>query len=446
MTSDDQEAVRTGLDSYSDNFDRLITNPLTDILLVPGHHQFTPERQRVYRDGSRVFLEYGSDSGFTNTDAGVTLSPAAGETLSINTTSRVPYPVGYDVLASMAIEVSQEPASGDVVAGGFGDPDVANFDPETETYSGSSADGYFFYVTSDTGFNEVLLAMVRDGSILDSVRASLTEPMDVWKRLELALNWYDVGPCLFRETYTDVAGGRTDPQYNDLLSAVANDNGKGPLHGTKRLQVQCHQASGNSGLTAEVGSLAAQVPGRYDPLFKTKDHTMNVSVSNTVDETYEVVGALTTDPDQPLIEGQIIDIEVSNTPSSGAKAEVLVITIDPSETNYSDSDFSVPPEHSNQNSIIEQAVGDTGGGSAPTGPDADAAGTDSTGAATATTMTNPGGYQVGRSKINQTGSGNTNQTGKNKDRIVPDTDYALVLVDADTSGTYEIEFATRQNA
>lgn len=446
MTGDIAEAVEAALKGASDNFDNLVANPLTDLITIPGHQDYTPERRRVSRNGSRVFLQYGSDSRFSETDAGLELQPDAGDTLTINTTERVSYPVGYDIIASLAYQLNQAPQSGDVVAGGYGDPDVGNFDPSTHTYSGSSADGYFWYHTSQTGLTEIFLAEVRDGTIIDSVTVALNTNADVWTRMEQMLNWYDVGPCVFTETYTNVSEGRSDPQQNDQLSSVAKDDGKGPLNGSKRIRVQIHQDASNSGLVVEAGSMAVQVPGRFDFIYKTKDHTMDLDASNTTDETYEVVGAIRGDPSRPLVSARINNIEVSNTPSDTAGAEVLVQAIDPSSTNYGDVDFETPAEHSSANSIIEDVVGNTDGGNSPTGPDADAAGTDSTGAATANTMTNPGGYQVGRTKVNQQKKTSTSESGKEKDRVLTDTDVALVLIDATETGVYELEVTTRQNA
>jgi len=48
----------------SDNFDRDVSNPLLDIVDVAGDKDFTPERLRFFKDGSRVFLQYRTDSTF----------------------------------------------------------------------------------------------------------------------------------------------------------------------------------------------------------------------------------------------------------------------------------------------------------------------------------------------------------------------------------------------
>lgn len=427
-----------------DNFGNAIANPMTDLLDVPGHHDYTPERLRLYANGSRVYLQYGTDSRFTETNAGRILAPNSGDTLTLRTGERISYAVGYDLVPSFAWGVNQALQSGDVVAGGYGDPDVDNFDPVSESYSGSSADGYFWILTEDTALDELLLVGVRNGTIFDKVRTTVEKPADIWGRFAQWINWYDVGPCRFIESYTDVDADRENPQQNDTLSSVANDDGKGPLNGSKRARFQIHQDSANSGLELEVGSIGVSIPGRFSYIFKDKEHTQTLDNPTTSADTYEVLGAIRGDPNRPLIQAKISDVAITRTPSTGTSAELLIIAVDPDSTNFVDGDFSTPQEHSPKNSIIETAVSTTA-----TGPDAGAAGTDSTGAETAETLTNQGGYQIGRDTINQQGTGSKSTergSTQSKSRRLYDGDWALLLLDSDEAGTHDVEITTAQNA
>jgi hypothetical protein len=427
-----------------DNFGHLVANPMTDILDVPGEKEVTPERLRFYRNGSRVFLQYGTDNRFEDIDAGVKLKPDSGDTITGRSAERIPYPVGFDLIATMAFQLSQAPQSGDVIAGGFGDPDVDNFDPSTHSYSGSSADGYFFFFTESTGLDRVFLAEVRDGTIVDSLFARPNKGADIWKRVAIWLNWYDVGPGKFIETFTSVGRDRTNPQRNRVLGSVANDDGKGPLFGSKRVRFQVHQDSANSGLVVELGSISGQIPGRFTIKFKDKSHDFTADVSNATSGTFEVVGALKVADGRERVQCIIDDVSIASHPSADS-IKVLVQAVDPSETNYQDSDFSVPVEHSETNSVIRQVEGDGAAGNA-TGPVEDDSGTDSSGPTTSDTMTNPGGYQIASVEVNVDQSTNRTVVGGDKSRVLTDTDYGLVLIDGNTTGTYSLEIDTKQNA
>lgn len=426
-----------------DNFGHLVTNPLTEILDVPGHHEFAPYRKRVFKDGNRVFLQYGTDGVFSDTDAGTSMVPGSDQTLTLQSAKRILYPVGYDIIATHAFAINQAPQSGDVVAGGFGDPDVDNFDPSTESYSGSNADGYFWYLTSNTGIQSMILAVVRDGSILDSVTVSLNKDATVWGRFEQWLNWYDVGPCRFYETFTDVANDRQNPQKNELLSSVANDDGKGPLNGSKRIRFQIHQASGNSGLELEVGSMSGQVPGRFDHNFAEKGFHLDVTPTNTTDGQWEPVAAIQVDPNKPLVQTRIDRAEIVQTASDTTDAEVIVMAVDPSSTNFVDSDFSYPPELSRGNDATRTSTNAAAGDE--TGPDADGSGTDSTGPDTVTSMSDPGGYQLAIHEINQVKNQGATQASSGTDRVLNDGDIGLVMVDTSASENHEISFTISEN-
>lgn len=430
-----------------DTFGNLIANPEKDSINSPGSFQFTPERRRVFRNGSRVFLQYGTDSRFSDTDTGIDLQPDSGDTLTVNTAERVPYPVGNDIKVSWSVQIPNAPQSSDVVAIGFGEPDVDNFDPSTKSYSGSSADGSFIYVTEDNGLDTVFVAEVRDGTIVDSIDDKrLESAFDALVRHEMEGNWYGVGPSIFTESYTDVAESRKDPQQNRIITSVANDDGKSWLFPQKRVRIQVHQDSANSGLTVEAGSLAAKTIGDRTTNFKSKDHTQVLNVSNTTADTYEVVGAIAIDADQNRIKGRLSDIQISSEPSSSAAADVLIQSVDKSSTNYEEADFSVPDEHSAQNSAIRTTAGNTGEGNSPTGPVADDSGTDSSGATLSNTMTNPGGYQIQRTKLGATKNKDQTQAAGQKERVLNDTDFSLILVDANETGDYDLEVTTRQNA
>lgn len=450
VSLDHLKQMLEALSSYTDNFDRQIAQDLSDILIVDGEKEFTPERMRYYKDGTRRFLQYGDDGNYSETASGHLLEPASGQTLILETAERAFYPVGNDLWPSMSRRLTQPPQTGDAVGGGYGTIDIGNFDPANVSYSGTAADGFFWFHTADTGLSEVLLVLAQGGTVVDSRTVSLSKAADILTIIEQRLNYYDVGPSVFRETYTNVADHPLDPQRNEVIGAVANDDGKGPEVGSHRTTLAVHQDAANSGLGVELGSVGVRTPGPSEPNFKTKTHQMELDNSNTTDGTWQVVGAIRGDPSRSTVKLRIPTIEIVATPGSSTnETRVIITAVDPANTDAgsmfpADHADAVPPEHSAKNSIVQAVTDNT-----IVGPDAGDANTDASGAATANTMTDVGGYQLAYDDITSEGSGSKTsvfQGGLVGNREIHDTDLALILVDADTAGTVKIDVVTDQNS
>lgn len=445
MTGDIAEAVANALAGQADNFGRLVANELEDILVVDGEKDFTPERLRYFKDGTRRFLQYGTDSNFSEVQSGHLIEPDAGQTLTLQTAERAYYPVGNDLWPSMARRITQAPQSGDAVGGGYGVIDLANFDPTNITYSGTTADGFFWYHTADTGLERVALALVQAGSVEFDTTVGLTKAADILTIIEQRLNYYDVGPSVYRETYTDVANNPLNPQQNEPIGAVANDDGKGPATGSHRVTVAVSQAPGNSGLGVEMGSVGVRTPGSSEPNYKTKSHEIVLSNGNTTDGTYQVCGAIRGENDRPTVKLRIPEINITATPGSGTNdVEVIVVAVDPANTDADDKTLSTPTEHSESNSVVEQVADNT-----IVGPDAGDGGTGITGAVAANTMTNPGGYQLARDVVDSEGSGSkqsVQQASQSGNREIYDTDIGLFFVESATAGDVVVQVGTDQNS
>lgn len=433
-------------DEGRDYFNRLITNEFTDLIDVPGEHDFTPERLRYYKDGTRRFLQYGSDGNYMETNTGHLLEPNSGQTLRLETAERAAYPVGFDMLPSMARRITQDPQAGDVIGGGYGNLDLDNFQPSTVSYAdGSTADGWFWYHTADTGRDECILAGVRDGTVYyDTGPVKLQKAASTLTLLEMQLNWYGVGPAITREYFTDIEDYPDDPFRRHRVGAVAADDGKSAALASHRVQLGIKQASGNSGLGVEAGSMSVKLSGDPNYQYKSKGHSMDLENTNTVLGEYQVCGALRIDPSRPEIKVRINDLDIISTPGSATNnARVLIMSVDPSETDISPSAFSTPVEHNAANSVVEEVEDNTA-----LGPDIDGS-EDASGASLSNIITNPGGYQIGRESVTPEGTGAASvrttgeQIGK---RNLYDRDWALLLVDSDTAGTCEIDVNTTQNS
>lgn len=432
------------LNESRDLFDRNVANPLSDVLDASGEKDFTPERLRLFKDGNRRYLQYGDDANYSELAAGHLLAPDADQTMTMKTGERAAYPVGNDLWASLSREINGTLQTGDAVGGGYGEIDIGNFDPATETWSGTAADGYFWMHTAATGLDQALLIGARGGSVFDKRTVDLYKTADVFEVIEQRLNWYDVGPSVFRETFTDIADFPDEPQRNKQIGAIANDDGKAAERGSQRVQVGIKQAAGNTGLEVEVGSIGVRTPGNADPEFKTKGHSMDLEVTNGTEGTYQVCAAMRIDQTNATVKLRFPSIEIIKTPgNSQTRTRVMFTAVGPEETDADTKTFSTPVEHSPANSVAREVEDNT-----ITGPIQGAAGNDITGPDTANTMTNPGGYQLARDSVTpeQAGSAGAFSGTLAGNRELYDTDFALILVDAATTGTCEIDVQTEQNS
>lgn len=432
----------------SDNFGRLIANGLRTVVKAPGENDFSPERLEVFSGDTRIQLMYGTDSRYEDTFSGRLLKPGSDEVITCRTAQRATYPIGLDLIPSQAFEINGPVQAGDAVAGGFGIADLENFDPSTREWTGTEADGVMWVITEDEWPDQAYLMMVQNGDVVDEYLIDWETEADIWSRISFLWNWYDKGPAQMVETYTDTSRDRFNPQFNDLKGAVANDDGKGPGKGSHRIFGEVYQASGNSGLELEVGSMATQYVGNFPENLKVKSHTMEVTVDNTTDDTYEVVGAVKHAEGREDEEVSIQNLTFSTLPSTGTDAEVMAIAVDPSNTNFVPEDFFKPPERNEANSAIRHTTESDAAITDAEGPVEDDAGTDASGATQAATMADPGGFQIGRDKENNASQGNESRSSKasiDSNRRLPDGRWALIIVDSNESGTHEIEIRAGEN-
>jgi len=433
------------LNRSRDNFDRDVANELADIIEVAGEKDYTAERLRLYKDGQRRFLEYGTDANYNKVFSGHELSPDAGQTMELKTAERAFYPVGNDLWVSMSQKLSKPPQAGDAVISGYGDLAVEDYNPDTRTWDGTDADGYIGVFDVDTGLDNVFECIVQAGTIVYSNTLSLNKTAGVFSIYERRLNWYDVGPSVLRQSFTDVVQHPERPQQNTVVGATSVDDGKAASRGSHRVGTGIIQAAGNTGLTVELGSIGVRTPGPGEPNFKTKGHRMKLQNSNTDAGVWQVCGAIRADADRPAIKLRFPTIQIESTPGSGvANTQVLLMAVDALNTDADTKTYETPAEHSPSNSVVEIVEDNT-----ITMPLEDDPGTDISGAATANTTTNPGGYQLGTDSTTSEGQGSKSvvtQDGTVGNRELHNGDYCLVLVLSETAGEVDLDVATQQNS
>jgi hypothetical protein len=442
------ERLKDYWDRSRDNFDRNVSNELKDIIELPGEKDFTPERYRYFVNGNRRFLMYGDDANYSETQAGRLLTPDAGMTQTFRSAERAFYPVGNDLWVSIAQAIPTLPDEGDAVISGYGDPNIQNYNPDTRTWGGTTADGYLGIFDADTGTDTVHEVIVQSGTVVYRNDLELRKDADILSIFERQLNWYDVGQSVLKQSFTAIDQHPNDPQQNRTIGATAVDDGQAAALGSQRPVVAVTQAEGNTGLEVEVGSMGIRTPGPAEPNYKTKAHRITATVSTT--DTWQAVGAIRGQPSRNVTKLRLNSINILSTAGSNTNTRVLVVSVDRVNTNATDifngqthADL-VPNEHSKKNSVVEQIVDNT-----ITVPIEDDPGTDVTGAVSANTADNPGGYQIGNDSFTtETAQGNQTvfEEGITPNRELNDRDVGVILVQSAETGDVDLSLVTGQNS
>jgi hypothetical protein len=399
------------LESNKDAFGKFIADGTRNTIDIPSTYTFSPERLRLYVDGSRTKPD--AAALFTDAEGYWTLEPSAGERVEVSTAERPRYVVGYEANLSAASQVSSGLNPDDRLRIGGRDRQS----PENAT---------FFEINGDAPNR----AVIQDqGTEVASVEWAYPDGVDEATpvRYEIRYNAYGVGRLRFNLSYTDTDA---DPvQQNDDVASVAVDDayslGDYNLHLFQELD------AASSGRELRAGSFGFNIFGNVQETTRTKAARLTgLSYGGSGD--YEPLVAARVDPDRGNVYSQFKAVSVFPGSTSG---ELLVQVFRPSETDA--SGFDTPPQQSPNNSVVEQTTSVTEF-------------TDQDGN-TVTADTDPAGYQVGFTRFESSGQGNstrvaTSQQVENKRPLYED-DIAVFLYKADsaTSDTLNLTYLVEQD-
>jgi len=424
------------LERNEDAFDNLVVQGTTVEADLASHYTYSPERYRLFINGTRQFIQYdGNPTGFDDSGDTFDLTPQnSGDVWVYETAERFRYVVGYISEWSQALELNQSLGTDDSLIVGYGDADLNN---STDDQPGPAADGWFVIHDSADADNEAELAEYRDGTKVDSTDVTFTELFQTFGRLEGQTNWYNVGNTVLTETYTTGDG----EQNNDVVGKVANNTGRGPTDGNQRFQVSLKVGNATSAgsLTAEVGSFGLKTLGEVTGVLRTKTFDVTETYNGTTGE-FEPVLAIRIDPDRQNVTSELSVLE----PLKFSATDDLIIiaqlfapenVADSGGSQLVDGDFSTPNELSAQNSVIETS----------TAVDQVA---DSTGTLQ-TSMTDPGGYQLGYGSLTSEGAGGgnarTSSRARTQKRTVTAGDYVVVMIRSDSTGDLKFDIQFEQD-
>jgi hypothetical protein len=360
------------LDENRDAFNNNTTNR-TNVLDLAAHYPYSPERWRIFVDGTRKFPNYGNVEQYDHDTDRHLLQPNAGETVVFESAERPRYVVAYELEATFANTINQALTPGDSVRIG--------------AYDGEN--GWYVEHRGEHAATEVDLIVERAGSVVAKAEDELLEkPLTEFTRLALQTGWYDVTRQEWRQSFaaeSDATGEDEYQQQNPQIGTTAVPNQRGSECGNVPIHFEVTASDTTTDLVLAAGSAAQVNLGTTTPLQRTKFAltTDNIDTAST----WVPLRVYRIDPARDIINIQLDTVSIVEFPQ-GETVQILVQAYsklnvaDANGNQLTDSNFSVLPEFSAQNNAletstdVEQVADDTG--------------------TLQTTVDSPGGFQIGR--------------------------------------------------
>lgn len=416
---------------YEDNFGKLIADGTTNEADLAAHHPFTPERYRLYKNGTRQFPHYDTITGFSDSVDSYDVTGQPGDTWTVKTAEQYNYKVGYVIAPSFAVEASRTLSGDDIVVIGYGDADLNNV-TGTDLSTGNG-DGWFLKFDGGMDEEEGEFIIMRNGEVKRSKTVTFNRPIDQLRRFAFPLDWYNVGTAVLIETFAKEVSGARDEQLNKFISEIGIDGDRGPETANKNIEV-AFRADG-SALTVNVGSFALiSKGGNLSPINRSKPDGLDSTLSTT--GTWVPVYAFRKKDAFSTVATQLADLELTYF----EKAEVidlLAVAVDSTKTDAGESSgWNAPDFQHAYNTAVEVTEDVT------QIPDVDGNQED-----IASTGDKPGGHTIGHAQITpDKGSAvGGKQVEIEQKRGLNNRDIGVFLVKSSTTGRFVFHYRTNQN-
>jgi hypothetical protein len=398
---------------YEDAFGKLIADSTTNELDIASHYPYSPERWRLLVNGTREFPAYGSVSQYNHATDVHEISPQAGETVTFETNERPRYVVQYEQKVSASFGLKQNLQSGDVLRIGCFDDD----------------NGWFFEQTGDHDTNQVDLVVRRGGQTKKRLtNVELARGTDAFTRLEIQFNWYNVGRAKFVQTYTE-----DGKQFNQQIGSVSIDGGRrGPEVANLPVRFEVTAGSGTSNLTLNAGSVSVVTLGDVEALSRVKSADFQESVGST--GVWEPIRAFRLRPETDIVNVQLASLKALNY-SADDDIRLLGQVFSRDNVTFGTDSWSTPAVWNAQNNALQTRT--------------DVTGVPNQSGTINATVSDPGGYQIGRSTVipvtgdyTEGKAAGGNQTQK---QGIPTGDYLVILAKSGTLGDVDYEVVFEQD-
>lgn len=420
MTNSDTDTNNSSIDrvdtrSNEDSFGKLIADGTQNQLDIASQYNFSPERLRLFKDGTRQFVQYGSITGFTDREKTWRISPGQGEDWHIESAESVTYVVGFVNEASQGIKLSRSLEDGDVLKVGPRGQDTG--------------DGWYIEQRGTDHDDKTVDIKQLDGGTETTLESDVTIPNALTSpaRIEARFNWYGVGSIKWRQTYTE-----NGEQKNEAFAEVGVDDDFTTESANLNLYCEIERGASSSAIDFDVASLGAAILGNPISLTRAKPQFKQITVSGSTN-TWEPIYAVRIDPSNDKINCQFTELEILDY-SANADIELVVASMAASKTDA--SGWSRPDYHHDQNSTLQTTtsisqVPDT------SGTQKDLTSTDKFGGYTMASAVDVDGG-------NAEGDAATSNRGRQEKKAVLASDHVVFLartgtVDADLSFVWTID-------
>lgn len=333
MAKRPSDGVDEHLTSWEDTFDEPTVKNWNNDLDIPSHYSFSPERLRLFRNGSRQFVQYNSISQFNDSADLWQLQPDAGDTLKLETAESATYVVNYTTSSSVAFSLNQSLADGDRIrVGPFNDSNGWFIEQRGTDHDNTTAD----FKQRTAGTDETL-----DSDF------SLQSPTTEFNRYEFEYIWYNIAAgAKLTESYT-----QNDEVKSTVVSETAN-SGRGPETGNLPVRYEVTADDSTSNLQLNGGSFAVNTRGNVRELTRNKPQRVEVDLASTND-TWLPIYAIRIDSDDQTVNANLTELEILSY-GNNTNVELVAAGMDPSKTDA--SAFSVPDYHHDSNSALESTT------------------------------------------------------------------------------------------
>lgn len=388
---------------FEDVFGKFISDSTNNEIDIASHYPYSPEKFRLYSNGTRIFPEYASSindlSQYNHRGDVHVLSPSSGETVRLETAERAAYVVQYELAMTMAFNINQDLQSGDYVRGGLYDGD----------------DGWFFEFNGDHSGSNCDFVVLRDGDqILRQTEDARVGPQK-FARMLLETAWYDIARQKWSRSVA--TGGHQD---NPIVARTTRDTERGPRIGNFPIRMEVKASSSTNGLELRAGSFGLVTYGDTEKKTRLKRKAFEYSINSK--DVWVPFQAARIKPDYFPVEGEFQGPQILDY-SANASVEVTVQAFDPSNVTFNAGSWFTPDAWLDANNAIEvredidQIANNQGN--------------------LETNPTNPGGWQVGYAPLFQAG-GITRRATEGSDEIkrkIYEKDIVVALAKSSSTGT-----------
>lgn len=403
------------LGGWEDDFDIPSVKNWNNEMDIASHYNFSPERLRLFRNGTRQFVQYNSITQFNDAADVWELQPDAGDSMHIESAESGTYVVNYTLQASFALSINQSLQDGDIV----------RFGPF------NNSDGWYLEQRGTDHTDTQVDFIQKSGGTTTTIESDveLCAPLTEFTRFENEYIWYNVASGgAWKQTFSE-----NNTLSNEELTEVAM-GGRGPETGNLTLRMEVEASATTTGLGLNAGSMALNTRGAVRGLVRDKPQTVEVTIPAT-NGVWHPLYAVRIDPDNDDVNANLADLSILSY-ANNAVVELVAVNFDASNTDA--SGWSVPDYHHAQNSALQSTTSIT--------TVVDDTGTSSDLSAGAKF----GGYTLASAQI-ETGGATKNTVGTETDAVVEkknilSSDHLVFLArTGNAGGTLRFEWDARQD-